>query len=155
MERPAEVSVGQLAVSSYAARGDPGWASVWRHSTNAAQPLLANADHDSVSDATPTFYEFFLIIICGAFAAAFLLSLLPLSGTVRQLLIAAGPAAAIVGLVIKSPQGLDAIGWAFLAGYGVLAWFVGLALGYLIHRLFRPDGAESLWSGFVRMVRLR
>jgi type IV secretory pathway TrbD component len=108
-----------------------------------------------VSDATPTFYEFFLIIVCGAFIGAFLLSLLPLSGTVRRLLIAAGPVAAVVGLLIKSPHGLDAAGWIILAGYGVLAWFVGLALGYLIHRLFHRDGGESLWTGFVRLISLR
>ena len=108
-----------------------------------------------MSDATPTFYEFFLVIVCGAFIAAFLLSLLPLSRTVRKVLIAAGPVAAIIGLLIKNPQGLDGIGWAFLAGFGVLAWFIGLALGYLFHRLFHPRASESLWSGFVRLISLR
>jgi hypothetical protein len=113
------------------------------------------ADNYAVRDATPTFYEFFLIIVCGAFVAAFLLSLLPLSGRVRKLLVAAAPVAAIVGLLIKDPQGLDGIGWTFLAGYGVLAWFIGLALGYLIHRLFHPGAGESLWSDFVRLLSLR
>ena len=108
-----------------------------------------------MSGATPTFYEFFLIIICGAFVGAFFLSLLPLPGTARKLLIAAGPIVAIIGLLIKNPQGLDGIGWAFLAAYGVLAWFVGLALGYLIHRLFHPTSGDSLWSAFVRLVSLR
>lgn len=108
-----------------------------------------------MSGATPTFYEFFLIIVCVAFISAFFLSLLPLSGTVRKLLVAAGPVAAIVGLLIKNPQGLDGVGWAFLAGYGVLAWLVGLALGYLIHRLFHRRAGDSLWSGFVRLISLR
>ena len=108
-----------------------------------------------MSDATPAFYEFLVIIVCGAFIAAFLLSLLALPGRVRKLLIAAGPVAAIVGLPIKNPYGLDAVAWMVLAGYGVLAWFVGLALGYLIHRLLRPRPDESLWSGFVRLISLR
>jgi len=108
-----------------------------------------------VSGATPTFYEFFLIIVCGAFISAFFLSLLPLSGTVRKLLVGAGPVAAIVGLLIKNPQGLDGIGWAFLAGYGVIAWLTGLALGYLIHRVFHRRAGASLWSGFVRLISLR
>jgi hypothetical protein len=69
------------------------------------QAHLANADNPCVSGATPTFYEFFLIMVCGAFIAAFLLTLLPLSGTVRKVLVAAGPVAAIVGLLIKNPQG--------------------------------------------------
>ena len=108
-----------------------------------------------MSGATPTFYEFFLIIVSGAFVGAFLLSLLPLSGAMRKLLIAAGPVAAIIGLLIKNPQGLDGAGWAFLAAYGMLAWFVGLALGYLIHRLFHPTSGDSLWSAFVRLISLR
>jgi hypothetical protein len=108
-----------------------------------------------VSGATPTFYEFFLIIVCGAFVGAFLLSLLPLTGMVRALLIAAGPVAAIIGLLVKNPQGLDGVAWAFLAGYGVLAWFVGLALGYLIQRLLHPTSGESLWSACIRLISLR
>jgi hypothetical protein len=108
-----------------------------------------------VSDATPTFYEFFLIIVCAAFIAALLLSLLPWSGPVRKLLIVAGPGAAVGGLLIKNPQGLDGIGWTFLAGHSVLAWFVGPALGYLIHKMFHPRAGESLWSGLVRLSSLR
>jgi hypothetical protein len=38
-------------------------------------------------------------------------------------IIATGPVAAVVGLLIKNPQGLDGVGWLILAGYGVLAWF--------------------------------
>jgi hypothetical protein len=104
---------------------------------------------------TPAFYTSLLIAVCGAFVAGFLVSLFSLSATVRKLLIAAGPVGAIVGLLIGNPQGLDGAAWAIIAGYGVLAWFGGLALGYLIHRLFDPTPRESLWSAFVRLISLR
>jgi hypothetical protein len=104
---------------------------------------------------TPTFDMFALLGTCGAFITGVLISLLPLPGAVRKVLIATGLLSAIVGLVIGNPEGLDGIGWAIIAGYSVLAWFAGLALGYFIHRIFQPIGGDSLWSGFVRLVSLR
>ncbi len=83
------------------------------------------------------------------------MSLLPLSRAARKLLIAVGPLGALVGLFIKNPEGLDGIAWTFLAGYGVLAWFLGLSLGYLLHRLFLPKSSESLWSALARLITLR
>ena len=106
---------------------------------------------------TPLFYEVVIIVVCGAFVAAFLVSLLPLSGRVRKVLIGVGPFGAVIGVLVKNPQGLDGIAWTAFAFYGVLAWFVGLALGYLLHRLFqpRPRSGESTWAAFVKLITLR
>jgi hypothetical protein len=90
---------------------------------------------------TPTGEIFVLFAVCGAFVAAFLVSLLPLAARVRVGLIAAGPVSSVVALLIKNPQGLDAIGWLMIAGAGVVAWLAGLTVGYLLRRLFRREEA--------------
>jgi hypothetical protein len=86
---------------------------------------------------TPTYEIFLLYAVCSAFVAAFLVGLLPLSKRARVRLAIAAPAAAVVALLIGNPQGLDGIGWSIIAGAGVVVWVAGLAVGYLLHVLFR------------------
>jgi CBS-domain-containing membrane protein len=104
---------------------------------------------------TPTGDIYVLITVCGAFVAAFLLSLLPLARKTRMRLVFAGPVGAVAGILFGAPGGLDGVFWTIVAGYGVLAWSGGLAVGYLVHRGFHPSSSGSLRSRLSRLVSLR
>jgi CBS-domain-containing membrane protein len=96
---------------------------------------------------TPTGDIYVLITVCGAFVAAFLLSLLPLARKTRMRLVFAGPVGAVAGILFGAPGGLDGVFWTIVAGYGVLAWSGGLAVGYLVHRGFTRVRAARCGRG--------
>jgi hypothetical protein len=112
-----------------------------------AERASSSAVRQHAMEFTPTGDMYVLMTVCGAFVAAFLLSLLPLARKTRMRLVFAGPVGAVAGILFGAPGGLDGVFWTIVAGYGVLAWSGGLAVGYLVHRGFTRVRAARCGRG--------
>ena len=104
---------------------------------------------------TPTGDIYLLVVTCGSFAAGFLISLFPFSRKARVWLLVAGPVGWIIWALFASPAGEEGMGLGVIGGYGVLTWSLGLAVGYLVHRVFHPRPGGSLRTRLYRLITLR
>src|SRR5207249_12328978 len=80
--------------------------------------------------------ELLLGCTVGAFLAAVLLNLIPMSTAVRAALLALGVVLAI-GVVASRPYGEDRGAWAIILGFALLAWVLGFAAAGLARALRR------------------
>lgn len=104
---------------------------------------------------TPTGDIYLLVVTCGTFVAGFLISLFPFSRKARVCLLVAGPVGWMTWALFASPAGEGGLVLGVIGLYGVLTWSLGLAVGYLVHRVFHPTPSGSLRTRLYRLITLR